>query len=65
MPGPDGKCPVFLLRRNGADTHVQGSLKTTPLHSAAHFEKFEVVQKLIEYDADIDARDEDGWTPLS
>jgi ankyrin repeat protein len=23
-----------------------------------------VVQKLIEYDADIDARDEDGWTPL-
>jgi ankyrin repeat protein len=24
-----------------------------------------MVQKLIEYDADIDAGDEDGWTPLS
>ena len=53
-----------LLHHNGADPHVQGYAKTTPLHSAAKFEEFEVVQKLIEYDADIDARDEDGWTPL-
>jgi ankyrin repeat protein len=34
------------------------------LHSAAYFYNFEVVQKLIEYDAHIDARDERGWTPL-
>jgi hypothetical protein len=54
-----------LLRHNGADPHVQGYEKTIPLHSAAYFEKFEVVQKLIEYDAAIDAGDEDGWTPLS
>jgi Ankyrin repeats (3 copies)/Ankyrin repeats (many copies)/Ankyrin repeat len=53
-----------LLYHNGADPHVQGILKTTPLHSAADFENFEVVQKLIEYDADIEARDNDGWTPL-
>jgi ankyrin repeat protein len=53
-----------LLRHNGADPDVQGYMKTIPLHSAAYFEKFEVVQKLIEYDADIDARDKDGWTPL-
>jgi hypothetical protein len=54
-----------LLRRSGADPHVQGYHKRIPLHSAANFGKFEVVQKLIEYDAEIDARDGDGWTPLS
>jgi hypothetical protein len=53
-----------LLRHNGADPHVQGSAGTIPLHSAAFFGVFEVVQKLIEYDADINARDVDGWTPL-
>lgn len=53
------------LRHNGADPHVQGYLETMPLHSATCFERLEVVQKLIEYDANIDARDEFGWTPLS
>jgi ankyrin repeat protein len=54
-----------LLRHNGADPHVQGNLNSIPLHSATYYEKSEVVQKLIEYDADIDAGDMDGWTPLS
>jgi hypothetical protein len=54
-----------LLRHNGADPHVQGYEKTIPLHPAAFVENFEVVQKLIEYDADIDAGDMGGWTPLS
>jgi hypothetical protein len=54
-----------LLRRNGADPHVLGHRGTIPLHSAAYYENFEVVQKLIEYDADIDARDASGWTPLT
>jgi ankyrin repeat protein len=53
-----------LLRRNGADPHAQGYVKTIPLHSAAFVENFEVVQKLIEYDVDIDARDGNGCTPL-
>ena len=53
-----------LLHRNGADPHVQGRLKSFPLHPAASLESLEVVQKLIAYGADIDARDEDGWTPL-
>ncbi|KAF8495948.1 hypothetical protein F5888DRAFT_512217 [Russula emetica] len=53
------------LRHNGADPDLQGRVKTTPLHSAAYHEKFEVVQKLIEYNADIDVGDEDEWTPLS
>ncbi len=53
-----------LLHHNGADAHVHGYDKTIPLHSAAYFGKFEVAQKLIEYDANFDARDNDGWTPL-
>jgi len=53
-----------LLRRNGADPHVQGRFKSIPMHSAASMGNLDVVQKLIEYDADVDAVDEDGWTPL-
>jgi hypothetical protein len=53
-----------LLRRGGADPDVQGRYESIPLDSAAFLGKFEVVQKLIEYDADINARDEYGWTPL-
>ncbi len=54
-----------LLRHNGANPDVQGLHgKRTPLHSAADHQKFEVVQKLIEYDADTHAEDETGWTPL-
>jgi len=53
-----------LLRHNGADPHVQGNFKSFPLHSAANFDKYEVVQKLIEYGANIDPRDQDEWTPL-
>jgi ankyrin repeat protein len=41
-----------LLRHNGANPHVQGMDKTIPLHSAAYYGNFEVVQKLIEYNAD-------------
>ena len=55
-----------LLRRNGADSNVRGREMMTPLHSAAYYGDLEVVQKLIEYDADIDvdAQDEQGRTPL-
>ena len=34
------------------------------MHFAAYYEKFKLVQKLIEYDADIDVRDQYGRTPL-
>ena len=53
-----------LLRHSGADPHIQGRSKSIPLHSAVYYENLEVVRKLIEYDSDIDARTEDGWTPL-
>jgi ankyrin repeat protein len=53
-----------LLRHNGADTRVRGFNERTPLHSATYYEDLKVVQKLIDYEADIHAEDEKGWTPL-
>ena len=37
---------------------------TRPLHIAAHHESTEVAALLIERGAEVDARDDDGWTPL-
>jgi hypothetical protein len=54
-----------LLRHHGADPHLRGNQKRTLLHSAAYYGNLEVVQKLIEYDADINAKDQNGETPFS
>ena len=57
---------VDFLRHNGADLHVRrGRFGTNPLHAAAFSGKFDVVRKLIEYDpSDVNARDDNGFTPL-
>jgi hypothetical protein len=52
-----------LLRHNGAGAHVRGGYGMNPLHAAASSGNFEVVRILIN-PAYINARDEDGWTPL-
>ena len=54
-----------LLRLNGADLPVHGKFGSTPLHGAVDEHGYpEVVQKLIEYDADTNAKNEHGSTPL-
>jgi len=54
-----------LLRRNGADPHFRNHHGRIPLHIAANSGKFDVVRILIEYNpAYINARDEEGLTPL-
>jgi Ankyrin repeats (3 copies) len=53
-----------LLRHNGADPHIRGVEKNTPLHSAVNCADIKLVQKLLEYDADINAVNEYGSTPL-
>ena len=56
-----------LLHHNGADcadSHLHGYLLRTPLHSAAYYGDLEVVQKLIQYDVNINAKGSDGRTPL-
>ena len=53
-----------LLRHHGADPHLRGNRMMTLLHSASVYGNLEVVQKLVEYDADVNAKDQDGKTPF-
>jgi ankyrin repeat protein len=54
-----------LLRCKGADPNVRGRFGKSPLNAAARSGNSEVVRILIEYNpADINSRDEYGWTPL-
>ena len=53
-----------LLHRNGAHPRVRGNCEYAPLHAAVYSGNLEMVRILIEYDADVNARDVDGWTPL-
>jgi ankyrin repeat protein len=54
-----------LLRHNGADLDVRGQYGRNPLPAAAYSGILEVVRILIECDpANINAREEDGETPL-
>ena len=53
-----------LLRLNGADPHGRGLFGNTPLHCAVNRGNFEVVQKLLEYDADTKTGNEAQATPL-
>jgi hypothetical protein len=52
-----------LLRHNGADVDVRGPIGRTALHCAALHGDFEMVRELLNYKADVNARDE-GWTPI-
>jgi len=53
-----------LLRLNGADPHIRGYEQKTPLHDVAFRGDLDIVHQLIEYDADINAVDLGGHTPL-
>ena len=56
-----------LLRHYGADldNRVASQQMRTPMHSAAYYGDLEIVKKLIEYEADISAKDLEGYTPLN
>ena len=53
-----------VLHRNGSSVKPRGILKDTPLHSAALYGDLEMIQILLECDADIDCLDRFGNTPL-
>jgi ankyrin repeat protein len=53
-----------FLRDNGADPNVMSRNKNTPLHSAAYHGDFEMIQLLLKYEANVNARGANGQTPL-
>jgi hypothetical protein len=53
-----------LLFRNGAHVDVRGNHGLTALHSAAWYRDLEMVQVLLDYKADINARCDDNRTPI-
>ena len=53
-----------LLRLRGADPNVHCLYEDTPLHSAAYYGDVEMVQELLDLNADVNARDNHGGTPL-
>ena len=56
---------VELLRRNGADVNVRRDDGEAPLHSAASFGDLEIVQALLDYKVDVNARGGfNNWSPV-
>jgi hypothetical protein len=53
-----------LLHRNGASLDVRGGMENTPLHCAVNYGDLEMIQGLLECEADVDALNEFGSTPL-
>ena len=53
-----------LLRQNGADANVLGNYGKTPLHSTVSYGDLEMIQVLLDYKADVNARDLSSWTPM-
>jgi ankyrin repeat protein len=54
-----------VLHRNGSSVAPRGYSDTTPLHAAAHNGDFEMVQVLLDYGVDVNARNSRGRTPLA
>jgi len=53
-----------LLHHNGAHVNVDGDDGVTPLNSAAWYGDLEMVQVLLDYKADVNARSDYSWTAL-
>jgi ankyrin repeat protein len=52
------------LYDNGAHLNIPDNYRRTPLHCAAWYGDLEMVQVLLDYKADINARSKGNWTPL-
>jgi hypothetical protein len=54
-----------LLRLSGADPNVQCYKENTPLHSAVYYGNVEMVEVLLNLEADVNIRNTDSRTPLN
>ena len=53
-----------ILSDKGAHPNIRGNCEMSPIHSAAHYRDLQMVQVLLEFKADVDARDYSSKTPL-
>ena len=53
-----------LLLKNGANIDARNEMNRTPLHNATELRKYEIIELLLDYKADIDAFQWPGRTPL-
>ena len=54
-----------VLHRNGSSVDPQGRSGISTLHSAAYYGDLEMVQVLLDYGADVNAKESTGCTPLN
>ena len=54
-----------LLIERGADPNTVGVLDYTPLHHASEYGRIEIARLLIEYGANVEAKENWGRTPLN
>lgn len=55
---------MMLCRQGHADVNIVGNALQTPLHTAASYGRLDCIRILLNYNADMDARDFQGYTPL-
>jgi len=56
--------PVILAVEKGADINAFNQFKDAPLHLAVYPGTLQMIQFLLEKNANIDIQDKEGWTPL-
>merc|ERR1712098_737113 len=60
----DDKNSILALIKRGANVNQQNNFGETALHSAADYGSIDVCAILLDNDANIDAVNHSGWTPL-
>jgi len=55
---------VLNLLEEGVDPNVKGAQNRAAIHRAVSKDYHEIVQVLIEHKADVEAKDNNGYTPL-
>ena len=62
--GPQAIAELLLARGAKVDSRSTNAMKNTPLHAAVAGQKKNLVKLLLDHQADVNARQEGGWTAI-